>query len=174
MSCIAAPLPPRRLRAMKAFGRSVLGGVGVCIGTPKACFQIAGGQEGGVVWTLDIAGGAGVRTVAPGFSRGFWRATPFASPLERATDSFTSAEAVEVLAIEASRNPSCRPLKQAHNIGWLRRPPAEAGGYGSYAGFAGERAGYAGSRAGFAGESAGCVRSHVCRHFQVQGYSHAA
>jgi hypothetical protein len=72
---------------------------------------------------LAPAGVAGLRSVAPGFSRGYSNESRYLEP---------------ALAGERIGGPSCRPLKRARNIGVPHDPPAEAGGYGSQAGYAGE------------------------------------
>jgi hypothetical protein len=71
-------------------------------------------------------GVAVVRTVAPGFNRGNRVRSGIVSPLKRAK--------------EDSREPFFRPLKRAHEICAIPRPPIEWG-YGSYGGYAADAIG---------------------------------
>jgi|GEM_PF-5099443 len=84
-------------------------------------------------WRRDVCGSgavgspakAGVRTVAPGFSRGTGGSVPVGA-------RFSGRENFRLEA----RHPSLSPA-QAGSRNWTAsRPPAEAGGYGSYDGYA--------------------------------------
>src|SRR5713226_1420755 len=85
-----------------------------------------------------IVGGAGVRTVAPGFEPGDSRNLPklqarFSGRQRR------DSEVGEVLRVE-SRCRLCEPVARLSGLaiwGGRARPPAEAGGYGPQASFAG-------------------------------------
>jgi hypothetical protein len=77
------------------------------------------------------AGEAGVRSVAPGFSRGCSFGSPNPEPALAGASFF-------------------RPLKRARNVGGLQHPRLNAGGYGPHAGYAG------GHIADFAKRSTSC------------------
>jgi len=49
-------------------------------------------------------------------------------------DAMSSQESIELLL--KPRKSFCRPLKRARDTGNAVNPPTEAGGYGSYGGFA--------------------------------------
>jgi hypothetical protein len=73
--------------------------------------------------TEDFGGEAVVRTVAPGFSRGESEFQP------RLRARFSGRKSGRAKA-------SFRPLKRAHEIVHIKNPQLNAGGYGSYGGFA--------------------------------------
>jgi hypothetical protein len=81
-----------------------------------------------------VAGGAGMRAVATGFSR--WTRSPqYCEPAFRGRQTRPRGTG-SVRLVTSSGNSVLSPATRAGNMG-NSAPPAEAGGYWSYAGFAG-------------------------------------